>query len=213
MSFEIVSDSIIDGNVSTALNAVQDLIDKGVDPLKIITDGLMAGMNVVGERFKNGDMFVPEVLMSARAMNTSIGLVKPLINEGDMPNAGTVVIGTVKGDLHDIGKNLVAMMMESAGFKVIDIGIDASVEKFIQAVKDNDAKILAMSAMLTTTMIYMKKVVEALEENGLKNQVKIMVGGAPISAKFAKDIGADLYSVDASSAAKEGKIILEGSFK
>lgn len=210
MSFEIISGSIIDGDVSTAVDAVQSLIDQGVDPLKIINDGLMAGMNVVGERFKNGDMFVPEVLMSARAMNISIDLVKPLINEGDMPNAGTVIIGTVKGDLHDIGKNLVAIMMESAGFKVINIGIDASVEKFVQAVKDNNAKIVAMSAMLTTTMFYMKKVIEALEESGLKNQVKIMIGGAPVSAKFAQDIGADLYTVDASSAAKEGKKMLEG---
>jgi len=179
-----------------------------VNPLKIISDGLMAGMNVVGERFKNGEMFVPEVLMSARAMNSSIELVKPLINEGDMPNAGTVIIGTVKGDLHDIGKNLVAMMMESAGFKVINIGVDASVEKFIQAVKDNNAKIVAMSAMLTTTMVYMKKVIEALEEAGLKDQVKVMIGGAPVTAKFAEDIGADLYTVDASSAAEEGKTLV-----
>jgi 5-methyltetrahydrofolate--homocysteine methyltransferase len=208
MSFELIAESIIEGNEATAVDAVQKLIDQGVNPLKIISDGLMAGMNVVGERFKNGEMFVPEVLMSARAMNSSIELVKPLINEGDMPNAGTVIIGTVKGDLHDIGKNLVAMMMESAGFKVINIGVDASVEKFIQAVKDNNAKIVAMSAMLTTTMVYMKKVIEALEEAGLKNQVKVMIGGAPVTAKFAEDIGADLYTVDASSAAEEGKTLV-----
>jgi 5-methyltetrahydrofolate--homocysteine methyltransferase len=208
MSFELIAESIIEGNEATAIDAVQELIDQGVNPLTIISDGLMAGMNVVGERFKNGEMFVPEVLMSARAMNSSIELVKPLINEGDMPNAGTVIIGTVKGDLHDIGKNLVAMMMESAGFKVINIGVDASVEKFIQAVKDNNAKIVAMSAMLTTTMVYMKKVIEALEEAGLKNQVKVMIGGAPVTAKFAEDIGADLYTVDASSAAEEGKTLV-----
>ncbi|MBN2284954.1 MAG: corrinoid protein, partial [Tissierellales bacterium] len=195
MSFELIAENIIEGNETTAIDAVQELIDQGVNPLTIISDGLMAGMNVVGERFKNGEMFVPEVLMSARAMNSSIELVKPLINEGDMPNAGTVIIGTVKGDLHDIGKNLVAMMMESAGFKVINIGVDASVEKFIQAVKDNNAKIVAMSAMLTTTMVYMKKVIEALEEAGLKDQVKVMIGGAPVTAKFAEDIGADLYTV------------------
>jgi 5-methyltetrahydrofolate--homocysteine methyltransferase len=208
MSFELIAESIIEGNEATAIDAVQELIDQGVNPLTIISDGLMAGMNVVGERFKNGEMFVPEVLMSARAMNSSIELVKPLINEGDMPNAGTVIIGTVKGDLHDIGKNLVAMMMESAGFKVINIGVDASVEKFIQAVKDNNAKIVAMSAMLTTTMVYMKKVIEALEEAGLKDQVKVMIGGAPVTAKFAEDIGADLYTVDASSAAEEGKTLV-----
>lgn len=162
-------------------------------------------MMVVGERFKAGDMFVPEVLMAARAMNSGIGLVKPLINDEDMPNVGTVVIGTVKGDLHDIGKNLVAMMMESAGFKVINVGVDATTDKFVEAVKENNAKIVAMSAMLTTTMVYMKKVIEALEEAGIRDQVKIMIGGAPVTNKFADEIGADLYTVDASSAADEGK--------
>ena len=165
-------------------------------------------MNVVGERFKLGEMFVPEVLMAARAMNSGIELVKPLINDEDMPNVGTVVIGTVKGDLHDIGKNLVAMMMESAGFKVINVGIDVSTDKFVEAVKENDAKIVAMSAMLTTTMVYMKKVIEALEEAGVRDQVKIMIGGAPVTTKFAEEIGADLYTVDASSAAEEGKTLV-----
>jgi 5-methyltetrahydrofolate--homocysteine methyltransferase len=209
MSFEIIAQNIIEGNEPLAVASVQSMIDSGTEPLSIINDGLMAGMNVVGERFKVGDMFVPEVLMAARAMNSGIELVKPLINDEDMPNAGTVVIGTVKGDLHDIGKNLVGMMMESAGFKVINVGVDVSTDKFIEAVKENDAKIVAMSAMLTTTMVYMKKVIEAIEEEGLRDQVKFMIGGAPVTTKYAEEIGADLYTVDASSAAEEGKTLVQ----
>lgn len=208
MSFELIAESVITGNEPQAVDGVKALIDAGTEPLTIINDGLMAGMNVVGERFKLGDMFVPEVLMAARAMNSGIELVKPLINDEDMPNVGTVVIGTVKGDLHDIGKNLVAMMMESAGFKVINVGIDVSTDKFVEAVKENDAKIVAMSAMLTTTMVYMKKVIEAMEEAGVRDQVKVMIGGAPVTTKFAEEIGADLYTVDASSAAEEGKTLV-----
>jgi 5-methyltetrahydrofolate--homocysteine methyltransferase len=208
MSFEIIAECVIAGNEPGAVEGVQGLIDGGTDPLSIINDGLMAGMIVVGERFKAGDMFVPEVLMAARAMNSGIALVKPLINEEDMPNAGTVIIGTVKGDLHDIGKNLVSMMMESAGFNVINIGVDATAEKFVEAVKENNAKIVAMSAMLTTTMVYMKKVIEALEEAGIRDQVKVMIGGAPVTTKYAGEIGADLYTVDASSAADEGKTLV-----
>jgi len=208
MSFEVIAECVIAGNEPGAVDGVQGLIDAGTDPLSIINDGLMPGMMVVGERFKAGDMFVPEVLMAARAMNSGIALVKPLINDEDMPNVGTVVIGTVKGDLHDIGKNLVAMMMESAGFKVINVGIDVSTDKFVEAVKENNAKIVAMSAMLTTTMVYMKKVIEALEEAGVRDQVKVMIGGAPVTTKFADEIGADLYTVDASSAADEGKTLV-----
>lgn len=208
MSFEVIAECVIAGNEPGAVEGVQGLIDAGTDPLSIINDGLMPGMMVVGERFKAGDMFVPEVLMAARAMNSGIALVKPLINDEDMPNVGTVVIGTVKGDLHDIGKNLVAMMMESAGFKVINVGIDVSTDKFVEAVKENNAKIVAMSAMLTTTMVYMKKVIEALEEAGVRDQVKVMIGGAPVTTKFADEIGADLYTVDASSAADEGKTLV-----
>ena len=208
MSFEKIAECVIAGNEPGAVEGVQGQIDAGTDPLSIINDGLMPGMMVVGERFKAGDMFVPEVLMAARAMNSGIALVKPLINDEDMPNAGTVVIGTVKGDLHDIGKNLVAMMMESAGFRIINVGVDASTDKFVEAVKENNAKIVAMSAMLTTTMVYMKQVIEALEEAGIRDQVKVMIGGAPVTTKYANEIGADLYTVDASSAAEEGKTLV-----
>lgn len=209
MSFENISECVITGNEPGAIEGVNGLIAAGANPLSIINDGLMAGMNKVGEKFKVGDMFVPEVLMAARAMKSGIELVKPLINDQDMPNEGTVVIGTVKGDLHDIGKNLVGMMMESSGFKVINVGVDVSTDKFIEAVKENDAKIVAMSAMLTTTMVYMKKVIEAIEEAGLKEQVKFMIGGAPVTAKYAEEIGAHLYTVDASSAAEEGKALVQ----
>ena len=208
MSFQQLAEGIIEGDEGQAVACVRKMIDEGQNPLEIISEGLMAGMYVVGERFKEGTMFIPEVLMSSRAMNASVDLLKPLINDEDMPNAGTVVIGTVKGDLHDIGKNLVSMMMESAGFKVINIGIDVPTEKFVEAVKENNAKVVAMSAMLTTTMIYMKKVIEALDAEGLRDKVKVMIGGAPVTQKFATDIGADLYTVDASSAATKAKQML-----
>jgi len=208
MSLEKISEGVLKGNINLVLEEVKSLIEKGEEPLKIINEGLMVGMNTVGEKFKKGEMFVPEVLMSAKAMKSGIELVKPLINEEDMPSIGTVVIGTVKGDLHDIGKNLVGMMMESAGFKVVNIGVDASPDKFVEAVKENNANILAMSAMLTTTMTQMKKIVEAIKEAGLKDNIKIMIGGAPVTEKFASEIGADLYTVDASSAAEKGKKLI-----
>jgi 5-methyltetrahydrofolate--homocysteine methyltransferase len=208
MSFERVAEGIMTGNQSLIIETVNRLIEEGAEPLSIINEGLMPGMNVVGEKFKIGQMFVPEVLMAARAMNAGIELVKPLINDEDMPNEGTVVIGTVKGDLHDIGKNLVAMMMETTGFKVIDIGVDVGADQFIKAVEEHDANIVAMSAMLTTTMVYMKKVVEGLEEAGLRDKVKVIIGGAPLTQKFSDEISADLYTVDASSAASSAKIIL-----
>ena len=208
MSFERVAEGIMTGNQSLIIETVNRLIAEGAEPLSIINEGLMPGMNVVGERFKIGQMFVPEVLMAARAMNAGIELVKPLINDEDMPNEGTVVIGTVKGDLHDIGKNLVAMMMETTGFKVIDIGVDVGADQFIKAVEEHDANIVAMSAMLTTTMVYMKKVVEGLEEAGLRDKVKVIIGGAPLTQKFSDETSADLYTVDASSAASSAKIIL-----
>ena len=209
MILEKISEGVLKGNINLVLEEVKSLIEKGEEPLKIINEGLMVGMNSVGEKFKKGEMFVPEVLMSAKAMKSGIELVKPLINDEDMPSIGTVVIGTVKGDLHDIGKNLVGMMMESSGFKVINIGVDASPDKFVEAVKENNANIVAISAMLTTTMINMKKVVEAIKEEGLKDNVKIMIGGAPLTEKFAEEIDVDLYAVDAYSAVEKVKKLIE----
>jgi len=197
-NFESLVQSVMDGNESQVKEQTKALVDSGVSPLEIINQGLIAGMNVVGARFKVGDMFVPEVLMSARSMAAGIELVKPLIAAEDMPNKGTIVLGTVKGDLHDIGKNLVGMMLESGGFKVINLGIDIAPEKFVAAVKEHNPQIVAMSALLTTTMPHMKDTIELIKEEGLK--VKCIIGGAPITQDFADKIRADGYSPDAASA-------------
>lgn len=193
---------VIDGNESGMVENVNRLVAEKADPIVIINEGLLSGMNVVGEKFKNGEMFVPEVLMAARTMNAGMDIVKPLIADKDMPSLGTIVIGTVKGDLHDIGKNLVVMMLESAGFKVIDLGIDAKIEQFVAAVKEYDADIIGMSAMLTTTMTYMQEVINACKEEGLN--VQYLVGGAPLSSGYSEKIGA-IYAADASGAVDTAK--------
>ncbi|HBW35285.1 MAG TPA: cobalamin-binding protein, partial [Desulfosporosinus sp.] len=175
---------VIEGAESQIREQVKSLLAQGIDPLEIINQGLIAGMSVVGTRFKAGDMYVPEVLMSARAMSAGIEIVRPLIAETDMPSFGKVVLGTVKGDLHDIGKNLVGMLLESSGFKVINIGVDISPEQFVQAVKEHNPDIVALSALLTTTMTAMKETIELLQEEGLKGKLKIIIGGAPVSMEF-----------------------------
>jgi Predicted cobalamin binding protein len=197
-SFESVSQSVISGKEAQVKEQVQELINAGLSPMDIINSGLVAGMNVVGVRFKAGEMFVPEVLMSAKAMSGGIALVKPLMTDTDMPSAGTVIIGTVKGDLHDIGKNLVAMLLESGGFTVVNIGIDIEPEKFVAAAKEHNANIVAMSALLTTTMPKMKDTIELIKEEGIK--VKCIIGGAPVSQEYANAIGADGFAPDAASA-------------
>lgn len=197
-SFESVSQSVISGKEAQVKEQVQELINAGSAPMDIINSGLVAGMNVVGVRFKAGEMFVPEVLMSAKAMSGGIALVKPLMTDTDMPSAGTVIIGTVKGDLHDIGKNLVAMLLESGGFTVVNIGIDIEPEKFVAAAKEHNANIVAMSALLTTTMPKMKDTIELIKEEGIK--VKCIIGGAPVSQEYANAIGADGFAPDAASA-------------
>jgi 5-methyltetrahydrofolate--homocysteine methyltransferase len=192
--------SVVTGNVTQVKEQTQTLVDAGNNLQEIINDGLIAGMNVVGPRFKNGEMFVPEVLMCAKAMAAGMEIVKPLISDKDMPSKGTIVLGTVEGDLHDIGKNLVGMMLEGAGFKVVDIGIDIAPKTFIEAVKEHNPQIVAMSALLTTTMVAMKNTIDLINEEGLK--VKCIVGGAPVSQGFADEIGADGYAADAASAAE-----------
>lgn len=206
--YQELAEFIMKGKVPETETYTKNLVEMGEPPLEIINEGLIAGMSVVGERFKVGDMFVPEVMMSARAMDTGLAIVKPLLGDTDMPSVGTVLIGTVKGDLHDIGKNLVAMIMESAGFKVINLGVDVSSEKFVEAVKTHKPNVLGMSAMLTTTMMQMKKVVELLNEEGLRDTVKVVIGGAPVTQKFASEIGADGYASDASSGADLCKALL-----
>ncbi|AFQ45877.1 cobalamin B12-binding domain-containing protein [Desulfosporosinus meridiei] len=198
--FSSLAELVINGNYNGAKDLTQKLIDSGADPLEIINQGLMAGMDVVGVRFKAGDMYVPEVMMSAKAMSTGIELLKPLIADSDMPSAGKVVIGTVKGDLHDIGKKLVVMMLESAGFDVVDLGVDIDPDAFVNAVKEHSPQVIGLSALLTTTMLSMKDTIEALKEEGLRDKVKVIIGGAPISQSFADEIGADGYASDAGTA-------------
>lgn len=199
-NFEELSKAVIAGQEYKVTELTKFAIQEGVEPLSIINDGLIAGMNVVGQRFKVGDMFVPEVLMSARAMGAGVELVKPLLLDGEVPSKGTIVLGTVKGDLHDIGKNLVGMMLESSGYKVIDMGVDTSPEEFVAAIKEHKAQILGLSALLTTTMLSMKETIEVLREEGIRKDVRVLIGGAPISQTFADEIGADGFASDAASA-------------
>ena len=200
ISYADVAQSVISGDEDLVKEQVTSLVEAGESPLKIIDEGLIAGMNVVGVRFKAGDMYVPEVLMSARCMSTGVEIVKPLIAVADMKIKVKVVLGTVKGDLHDIGKNLVRIMMESSGLDVIDVGIDISPEKFMEAIREHNPDVLAMSALLTTTMVNMKSTIDMLVTEGLRDKVKVIVGGAPVSQEFANTIGADGFAADAASA-------------
>jgi corrinoid protein of di/trimethylamine methyltransferase len=190
------------GKAKEVKTLVQKAIDEKIDAKTILEDGLMTGMNIIGKKFKNNEVYVPEVLIAARAMNQGISVLRPLLVQAGVQAKGTVILGTVKGDLHDIGKNLVKMMMEGKGLEVVDIGTDVPAEKFITAAKDKNAKIIACSALLTTTMIEMKNVVEAAKAGGIRDTVTIMVGGAPVTDTYCKSIGADIYSPDAASAAE-----------
>lgn len=198
-------EAILKGNLVQAVDMTRIAIDKKADTKSIIDDYMSKAMNEIGQRFENGKAFVPELLMSARAMKGALELLRPLLAAKQIAGAGTVVIGTVKGDLHDIGKNLVAAMLEGAGFDVINIGVDISSEKFAHSVIEHNAHILCLSALLTTTMNYMKDVIKGLEEAGIRDRVKVMVGGAPISSTFAREIGADGYSSNANAAVSMAK--------
>ena len=204
-NYAMISDYVVSGNENGVVNEVYAALSGNAAPLEIINDGLLTGMNVVGEKFANGEMFVPEVLMAARAMNAGMDIVKPLLAEGDVTSLGTVVIGTVKGDLHDIGKNLVVMMLESAGFKVVNLGVDAKKEAFVEAAKENNADIVAMSAMLTTTMTYMDEIIKTCKDAGI--DAKYMIGGAPVTPAYAEKISA-IYTADASTAAEKAKALV-----
>ena len=205
MSIENVHDLVVRGKAKLVPAAVQETLDEGVEASKIL-DAMISAMDVVGENFKNGTIFVPEMLIAAKAMKKGVEVLKPHLASGAAGALGKVIIGTVAGDLHDIGKNLVAMMIESAGFEVIDLGVDVPVEKFLSAYEENPGtKIVACSALLTTTMPALQETVAALNAAPWRSQVKVMVGGAPITQEFADKIGADAYTPDAASAAKKAK--------
>ena len=202
-----LAESLINGKAPEVKDLTQKALDEGVAPGEILSDGLIKGMSVVGERFKNNEFYVPEVLIAARAMHAGMDILSPALAASGVEPIGTVLLGTVKGDLHDIGKNLVAMMLEGAGFKVVDLGIDVPPEKFVEAAKEG-GDVIAMSALLTTTMTAMKTTLEALEEAGVKDKIKTMIGGAPVTQNYADEIGADGYARDAASAADKAKELM-----
>jgi 5-methyltetrahydrofolate--homocysteine methyltransferase len=202
---EQMATSVIEGNVDVMQDLTQDALDEGLRAQDILNDGLMVGMNHVGKEFKAGNMFVPEVLRSAKAMKESMKLLEPMLAAGEAQATGKVLLGTVKGDLHDIGKNLVGMMCEGAGFEVQDLGTDVEPDQFLDAIKDFEPDIVGMSALLTTTMRSMGDTIKAIEEAGLRDQVKVMIGGAPVTQRFADDIGADGYAPNAASASDLAK--------
>uniref|UniRef100_A0A7V4THQ4 Cobalamin-binding protein n=1 Tax=Candidatus Caldatribacterium saccharofermentans TaxID=1454753 RepID=A0A7V4THQ4_9BACT len=196
------------GNAKAVAELVEKALNEGLSPQEILNDGLIKGMNEVGAKFKANEIYVPEVLIAARAMKAGMEILRPKLVETGVEPVAKMVIGTVKGDLHDIGKNLVAMMMEGAGFEIIDLGIDVPAEKFIQAVREHKPQLVGMSALLTTTMIQIRENIKAFKEAGIRDSVKIMVGGAPVTQKFADEVGADGYAPDAASAVDKAKELL-----
>ena len=197
-----ISTFLQQGRAKNVKELVQKAIDEGISAKEILEEGLLAGMSIIGGKFKNNEVYVPDVLIAARAMNAGTELLKPLLAESGVKAAGKVVLGTVKGDLHDIGKNLVRMMMEGKGLEVVDLGVDVPAEKFIEKAKEINADIICCSALLTTTMSEMKIVVDAVNASDIKGKVKIMIGGAPVTDSFCKSIGADYYTPDAATAAE-----------
>lgn len=206
--FDGMGQAILDGDADKVAELVEAALAEGVSPADILNEGLMKGMSVVGDLFKRDELFVPEVILSAKVMKRGTAILQPLMVGEKQEATQIAVLGTVKGDIHDIGKNLVKTMMEGAGFEVIDLGIDIPAETFVQKVSEVKPKIIAMSALLTTTMVYMKVVIDALQEAGLRDQVKIMIGGAPITRAFAAEIGADGSAPDAVTAADLARELL-----
>jgi methylmalonyl-CoA mutase cobalamin-binding domain/chain len=198
-------DDLYDGLKEEIVEGVSILLGRGWVPYRVLTEALVEGMRIVGEDFRDGILFVPEVLLSANAMKAGMAILKPLLIETGAPKIGKMVIGTVKGDIHDIGKNLVAMMMEGAGFEVSDLGINNPVENYLQAIETHQPDILGMSALLTTTMPYMKVVIDTLKEKGIRDEITVLVGGAPLNEEFARSIGADAYCRDAAVAVETAK--------
>jgi 5-methyltetrahydrofolate--homocysteine methyltransferase len=206
--FERIAQAVIDGDAPQVKQLTEEGLDQKIAPIDIINKGLIKGMDVVGEQFRIMEISVPEVLISARAMLTSMELLKPLLSAHDVKSKGTMIVGTVKGDIHDIGKNLVAMLMEGAGFEVIDLGVDVSPLQFVEEIKESHPDIVGLSALLTITMQEMPEIIKAIEKAGLRGQVKIMVGGSPVTQEFCDSIGADAYGEDARDAVEKAQSLL-----
>jgi 5-methyltetrahydrofolate--homocysteine methyltransferase len=203
--YEQMGDDLYDGYQEEVVEGVQEALSRGIAPYDVLTDGLVAGMDIVGQDFRDGILFVPEVLMAANAMKAGMAILRPLLAETGAPIIGKMVIGTVKGDIHDIGKNLVAMMLEGAGFEVINLGINNDADSYMTAINEHKPELLGMSALLTTTMPYMKVVIDRLKEEGIRNDIIVLVGGAPLNEAFAEAIGADAYCRDAAVAVETAK--------
>ena len=203
--YELMHEDLYDGYAEEIEEEVHEALSRGIAPYDVLTYGLVAGMDIVGADFRDGILFVPEVLMAAKAMKAGMAILRPLLAETGAPKIGKMVIGTVKGDIHDIGKNLVGMMMEGAGFEVIDLGINNSAEEYLAAIREHEPDILGMSALLTTTMPYMRVVINALKEEGIRDDIVVLVGGAPLNEAFAEDIEADAYCRDAAVAVETAK--------
>jgi 5-methyltetrahydrofolate--homocysteine methyltransferase len=206
---ELMGEDLYDGYADEIVEEVHECLGRGMAPYDVLTKGLVAGMEIVGNDFRDGILFVPEVLMAAKAMKAGMEVLRPLLAETGAPKIGSMVIGTVKGDIHDIGKNLVAMMMEGAGFEVFNIGINNSVENFFEAIDEHNPDIVGMSALLTTTMPYMRVVIDAMIEAGIRKEIVVLVGGAPLNEAFAEDIGADAYCRDAAVAVETATTFLQ----
>lgn len=208
MDLKQIYDYTVVGNASKVKELSQQALAEGIAPGEIITKYLIPAMAEVGDRFERNEFYVPELLIAARAMQGALAILKPLLAETDLKPTGRVVIGTVKGDLHDIGKNLVSMMLQGAGFEIIDLGVDVTPDKFVDAIKQKNAQVVALSALLTTTMPSMKNTVDALKAAGVRDQVKVVIGGAPVTQRYADEIGADGYAPDANSAVRKAKELL-----
>ncbi|HBG74892.1 MAG: methyltransferase [Chloroflexi bacterium GWB2_49_20] len=204
-----IASNLYDGEDKGVAGLVRNALDSDIDPQEILSAGLIAGMDKVGKDFKAGVLYVPEVLQTARAMNAGMEILRPFLVQGDSGfSVDKCIIGTVKGDLHDIGKNLVKMLLEGAGYEIVDLGTDVGSEAFVDSIRQHQPKLLGLSAMLTTTMVYMKSTIEAITASGLRDSVKIMIGGAPVTAEFAKQIGADAYASDAASAVEVARTLV-----
>jgi 5-methyltetrahydrofolate--homocysteine methyltransferase len=210
-TLKILTDQLIVGQADQVSQLTRQSLEEGFEPLEILNSGLIPGMDEVGRRFKEGEMYVPDVLIAARAMRAGMDVLRPLLTQSEVPSLGTVLLGTIQGDLHDIGKNLVGIMLEGAGFEVIDLGVDVSPQRFVEAVQEHQPRIIGMSALLTVTMMGMKKVLMDLQTAGLRDRIVAMVGGAPVTQAFAQEIGADGYAHDAVSAVSTAKDLVSQS--